>query len=294
MNMTFTDPTPSLPATSLHRQQQKRKENALRGQPKSKKELEASAEAARLAALSTSLDPRNRGARMMAKLGFKGGSLGKSSDARTEPIELAMKEDRGGIGMDSEKKKRVREAMEERVGREKRVKADEGEFRERQRREREERRCEGLVWGAMKVAEGLDGEGGKEDGEAGVNGGASTGTAKSRPNVLWRQLVRSRDERDRERRMRHEVHDSLSKLPRLADPEEDPDDKLAYGNEVEELEEVQEDPELDEFWALESAEKLQRIVEYLRTTYNYCFWCKFRYPDATMEGCPGVTEEEHD
>ena len=51
---------------------------------------------------------------------------------------------------------------------------------------------------------------------------------------------------------------------------------------------------LDDFNALEVDEKLQRVVDYLRNEYYYCFWCKFTYPDQAMEGCPGDTEEDHD
>jgi hypothetical protein len=39
---------------------------------------------------------------------------------------------------------------------------------------------------------------------------------------------------------------------------------------------------------------LEKLVVYLRETYHYCFWCKYRYTDESMEGCPGLTEEEHD
>jgi len=84
----------------------------------------------------------------------------------------------------------------------------------------------------------------------------------------------------------------LSRNAAYEDPEEDKQDRQAWGNEEEELEE--EDPELDEFNAMEPAERLRRLVEYLRDTYHYCFWCKYQYPDGTMDGCPGLTEEDHD
>jgi len=32
----------------------------------------------------------------------------------------------------------------------------------------------------------------------------------------------------------------------------------------------------------------------LREEFNYCFWCKCTYPGEDMEGCPGLTEEDHD
>lgn len=287
MNMSFADPEPSLPSTSLQRQQLKRKRAEIKGRPKSKAELQKEAELAREAALSkSSLDPKSKGAQMMAKMGFKGGALGKSKDARTEPIELTMKEGRGGIGMDNEKKRKIREVLEAMEGKEKRQKADEGDYRERVAREREERRHEGLMWGAMKVAEKFDTEEQTENGE----NKTSAATSPSKVNILWRNLAVQRVTRDRERMQRKGALESLSS--RYQDPEADADDKVAMGTEVEEVEE--EDPELDEFNALDPQERLSRIVDYLRKTYNYCFWCKYKYPDAEMEGCPGVTEEEHD
>ena len=110
--------------------------------------------------------------------------------------------------------------------------------------------------------------------------------------------MRKREEKERERRMRYDLHQSLSRLPTYEDQNEDQDYKLALGKEaiqhtlVEDLEE--EDPELDTFTSLEVAERLQRIVDYLRETHWYCFWCKYTYPDKDFEGCPGLTEEEHD
>jgi hypothetical protein len=98
--------------------------------------------------------------------------------------------------------------------------------------------------------------------------------------------------------MRYDLHQSLSRLPTYEDTEEDKDDRKALGKDVsrhalvEDLEE--EDPELEEFSALEPAERLEKLVLYLRQEFNYCFWCKYTYPDKEMEGCPGVTEEEHD
>lgn len=241
---------------------------------------------------------------MMAKLGFKpGNTLGASTNphARAEPLGVVVKEDRGGIGLDSEKKRKFREEME---GEAKRVKADEGEYRDRVAREREERRLEGLVGGATRVAERLDteaeamGETGAID-EAEVHDRDSKTDGlrkKTKPtkqiNVLWRGLVRQREEKERERRARYDLLQSLSRNAAYDDPEEDDQDRQAWGTEEEEVEE--EDPELAEFNALEPADRLSKLVAYLRTTHRYCFWCKFQYADAEMEGCPGITEEDHD
>lgn len=316
-NMTFADPEP-VKETSIQRRARLKREAEIRSRPRPKAEIEAEEAAAREAALATQIDKSNKGFKLMAKMGFKGGALGKEGfQGRTEPISLSMKDDRGGIGMDSEKKRKFREEMEKREIETKKAKVDEGDYRERMRLEREEKRMEGQIIGAMKVAERLS-DGNKEGTESGkaAQETATTTTpgevgepevadapippdsaaTKRRPlhsiNVLWRGLERHRLEKDRDRRMRYELQQSLSRLPTYDDPDEDQHYKHALGKEEEELEE--EDPELDEFNALEPAVRLGKLVDYLRQQHNYCFWCKFQYPDDKMEDCPGVTEDDHD
>ena len=233
----------------------------------------------------------------MSKLGFKPGSaLGAPSNknALKEPLGVAVKEDKGGVGMENERKRKFREKVEtvEKV-----QKVEEEGYRERVGREREERRLEGLVQAAMRVAEGLeDGEEVENGCADGENDGGKKKKSKQLPskqvNVLWRGLVRQRQEKERERRMRYDLHQSLSKNATYEDPEEDKLERQALGHEEEEVEE--EDPDLDEFNALEPAERLRRLVVFLREKYRYCFWCKFRYPDENMEGCPGLEEDDHD
>jgi hypothetical protein len=303
MSMIIAEPTTTKPETSIQRRARKQREAEAKARVPSKKEREAVENAARETALSTALPASNKGAKMMAKLGYKPGqALGKTGDARMEPVALDVKEDRGGIGLNTEKKRKVREEMEREV---KKIKADEGDYRERVAKEREEKRKEGQMWGAMKVCEKLDVE--KEEQEDEEQGRQTTGTKSKQSrkplksiNVLWRGLVRQRLEQDAEKRRRRELQESLGGLPtRDESDDEDADDRLAMGQQAlpdlvydEEVDE--EDPELDEFNELDSSEKLTRLVEYLRTTHQYCFWCKFKYPDPELDGCPGLTEEDHD
>ncbi|KAK5131416.1 hypothetical protein LTR08_000952 [Meristemomyces frigidus] len=302
--MSFDD-TLSKPGkeTSLQRTTRLKQEAAKRGRVLSKKELADKAKEARETALATQLDASNKGAKMMAKMGFKGGALGKSEDARTRPIEVLMKDDRGGIGMDSDKKRKIREAAAELEGHQKRRKVDEVEYRERTRFEREEKRASGQMWSAMRTLEGFEtgevdtGNGGKDckEPDAEQDGTKAQATAKQTPlhliNILWRPLVKQRLEKEQERRMRYDLDQSLTSRTDYEDPDADNDDKFALGTAVEELDE--EDDELSSFEALSPAERLESIIEELRGKYNYCFWCKYRYPDETLEGCPGLTEDEH-
>ncbi|TQS33038.1 hypothetical protein Golomagni_06632 [Golovinomyces magnicellulatus] len=316
MNMTFEDPTPAK-ETSLQRTQRLKKESIARGQIKSKAQIAEEEAYAREEALSKSMleDPKSqksKGLAMMAKMGFTGGGLGKKNEAgetsgRQEPIRVNVKENRGGIGLDSEKKRRLREEAEERGI--KAVKLDPDEYRDRVRREREEARLEKQFFAAQRMAERMDEEqdaktvpeqDNDEDDKAKENKNITD--AKSRPlksiNILYRGLVRHREEKERDKRMRHDLEQSLSRLPTYEDDHEDEDYKIALGKDkpvyvtAEDLDE--EDAELDEFNELEIATRLEKVLVYLREKHWYCFWCKMAYDDEKMDGCPGLTEEDHD
>lgn len=295
LSMTFEDKSSAASKeTSLQRTARLKREAAERAHVPSKAEVAANAKAAREAALATELDSSNKGAKLMAKMGFKGGALGRSENARTQPIELLMKDDRGGIGMDSEKKRKVRDAAEALQDGEKRQKVSMDEFRERNRAEREERRAEGLMVGAMKVLEGLETETDEHESSEVESGHhvdrLDNGGSKSlrQVNVLYRSLLKKRLERERERKMRYDLNNSLSTRD---DAESEDDTNDVVDKRIDELDD--DDPELEEFEALSFVERLEKIVLELRRKYNYCFWCKFRYPDEEMDGCPGTTEDEH-
>jgi Domain of unknown function (DUF4187)/G-patch domain len=313
LTMTFDDPeSKSRTETLTQKKKRQAREAQTKGKPISKAELAAQQKAKReLALANNEIDTTSKGFKMMAKLGYKPGTaLGAAREAGQggtgvddrllEPVGLEMKGDRGGVGADAEKKRKFREevAAQEEVGKKRKI--DESEFRERQQREREEKKIEGQVFGAMKVCERLD----EEDGVDGdiVHDGKLQVKRRNKPlrsvNVLWRGLVKNRAIQQRDRRMRYDLHQSLPRNQTYDDPDEDDDDRIAMGKKTQ-LEEVDidldlEDEELDEFDKLDVAEKLQKLVAYLRQIWHYCFWCKYRYPDAGMEGCPGATEEEHD
>ncbi|KAL2052217.1 hypothetical protein ABVK25_007376 [Lepraria finkii] len=284
MSMAIHEPTgPLEKETYTARRIRIQRESEARSRPKSKSELAAAADLARDSALLTALPSTSKGFQMMAKLGFKSGNaLGSSTNthARTEPLEVVVKEDRGGVGMENEKREKFREEAAAVEGMEKRQKAEVGDYRERVGREREEKGggaglggYEG-VWKGWR-RRGRGGEGAEWEGECAVEG-----------------LVREggREERERERRARYDLLQSLSKNASYA--EEDEQDRLALGREEEDMEE--EDEELDAFMALEGKERLRRLVGYLREKHFYCFWCKSKYEDESMDGCPGVEEDDHD
>ncbi|KAL8794278.1 MAG: hypothetical protein Q9195_003104 [Heterodermia aff. obscurata] len=294
MSMAITEPVQKTFETSAQRRLRKQREAEARSRPPPASETPPSK--------PEPLPPTSKGFKMLSALGYKAGSaLGAEGNpnALLQPIGVEVKEDKGGIGHESERKRKVREEWEKVEGVEKKMKADVGDYRVRVAKEREERRAEGMWWGAMKVLEGLE-EGrardenrNKEDIEgidpAGVN------DRKKRPiktvKLLFRPLIRDRVEKERERRMQYDLHQSLTRNPKYDDPEEDKQDKLAFGNEEEELEE--DDEELEEYLTLEPAERLERVVIELRAEWRYCFWCKYQYQDKQMTGCPGADEDSH-
>jgi hypothetical protein len=227
---------------------------------------------------------------MLAKLGYKPGTgLGKAKSGVPEPISVEIKEDRGGIGRDSDKKRKLQDAVESAS---KRVRETEDEYRERVRLEHIEKRFESQLFGAQKVTEKFDTEADVE--AAGEK--APVLRPLNKVNVLWRGIARDRFLREREKRMKHDMLQSGPRLGTFVDPDEDADDKMALGKsyaDIVEEEIEEEDLELEEFVAFPVTERLEKVIAYLRDKYHYCFWCKFRYPDETMDGCPGLTEEEH-
>ncbi|KAJ4345533.1 uncharacterized protein N0V89_011666 [Didymosphaeria variabile] len=265
---------------------------------KSKAEREAEAEAVREASLATALPETNKGFKMMAKFGFKqGDTLGKAENARKEPIQVNVKEDRSGIGLESEKKRKLREAWDEAARVAKRSKEEEGDYLEDRKQQQKEKKMERDLDSAQRTAERLFEKEAEE-----MAGPSSEEKPLKDINVLWRIRARRRVEKEHDRRQRRELENSLaSRLPTLAqDQEEDTDTKIAAGRDVapfytsleNDLED--EDPELAEFEALPVAERLQKLLVFLREQYKYCLYCGYQYPDANMEGCPGITEEDHD
>lgn len=234
---------------------------------------------------------------MMAKFGFKqGDTLGKAENARKEPIQVNIKEGRSGIGLESEKKRKLREAWDEAARTAKRSKEEEGDYLEDRKQQQKERKMERDLDSAQRTAERLSE---KEAEEA--NGPFLEEKSLKDIDVLWRIRARRRVEKEHDRRKKRELENSLaSRLPTLAQEDEDNDSKVAQGHDVtpfytsleNDLED--EDPELAEFEALPVAERLTKLLVFLREKYKYCLYCGYQYPDAAMEGCPGITEEDHD
>jgi hypothetical protein len=291
MTMVFEEPKKTV-ETSLQRAARKRREGEERSRQKTKAEREAEEREAREAALATALPTNSKGFKMMAKFGFKqGDALGKSENARKLPINVEIKEDRGGIGMDSEKKRKFRERMEEVERKAKRSKEEDLDYREFQRQQIKAKKLERDLNNTQRTAERLHDEA--------IGSKGTDDVPLKNINVIWRRLARTRLEKLRDKQEEQNLKNSaLARMPSYADEEEDDDYRIALGPDTkapyipDDLEE--EDPELEEFESLPIEARLDKVVTYLREQYHYCYWCGHRYSEASMEGCPGVTEEQHE
>ena len=301
MTMAIPEPDSSIKVESSHqRRERQRREAEDRSRPKSKAELAAEAERARESALATSIADQSKGAKMMARLGYKPGStLGAPGNvhARAEPIGLEVKEGKEGIGVLSERKRKFREKVERTAATEKRLKEDQGDYRERVVKEREEKRTEGQWWGAMKVLEGLEEDFGVQNNTTSKVKKNRNGTKRTADvTLLYRPLVYDRREMEKESRRRHDLLQSLSRNARYDDPEEDAHDRQALGKEVEsDGDEAEEDEELQGYLQLSAGERLAKLLGELRENWQYCFWCKYRYgsKEEMDSECPGETEDDH-
>ena len=148
----------------------------------------------------------------MAKMGFKqGGTLGKSDEARKEPIHVSMKEDRSGIGHESEMKRKFREEAEEAVKRVKLEDEKKENYLEELKRDHLEQKLASQLENAQRVAETMDEDEAKDatdklpaelkilqerhDSEPKEQG-------LSNINVLYRGLVQDRRKRELEKQNR--------------------------------------------------------------------------------------------
>lgn len=246
---------------------------------KSTKQLE---EERRVDGLSQAISSDNKGFAMLAKMGYKQGdaigkSSGNSSSAATdvkrgivEPIGIQIKSDRGGLGREaalkqlSEKRAEIR--RQRLLGANKDgQKISTEEYRRRQTQKAEEKQMESNLGKCQRACEKLD---------------STVGTI-CEPAMVWFWPQRKKVGEDTE--------------------------------ETSDKEESEDEAELEEYevilflisllssftnlvtFILQTAEKLEMLTNYLRTTYCFCHWCGTHYNDSTdmNENCPGPTKDDH-
>lgn len=122
-------------------------------------------------------------------------------------------------------------------------------------------------------------------------------------NYLWRELVINDRDAAQEALLRKMIMERLETIEEVTKGGSESDKQAAaqieQGSDNEEEEDGDNDnennAEYEAFVDMSPAEKLEKVTEYMRTTYNYCFWCGCRYESAgdLAENCPGNAEIYH-
>lgn len=215
--------------------------------------------------LKKSIEEGNKGMKMLMKMGFKQGQgLGNrksGSSGIAEPIQVDLKLGRSGIGMDSEIRKREREQEEEEIR--KRVHLDPEEFRNQMAQKAKDAQLTRYINAAVSICEKLDEENEIES------------------NILW----------------------TLKPPPPPSSPAAESEDIEQLGEKAKEQNEKEQEEtepkypqeDIDALKSLPLNDQLTNIIDYLRETYFYCFWCRAKYTDKADidENCPGTTEDDH-
>ncbi|KAM8704421.1 hypothetical protein ACLKA7_008945 [Drosophila subpalustris] len=204
--------------------------------------------------LSKPLAADNKGFQLLAKMGYKAGSgLGKNEDARTEPIGISIKNDRGGLGRDA--------AIAELTAK------------------RQELRRAHLLRKA-----GIE-----SSGEISTEAYRRRATQKAEERKLLYDLKRCQ-----------QTCESLDLGAEVVEPELDffwPPKPIEQNDEEEDskegTEEILEEEEKEEQYSV--GEQLELLMSYLRTSYQFCYWCGTHYENAEdmNSNCPGLTRDEH-
>ncbi|KAI9448275.1 hypothetical protein H4582DRAFT_2107627 [Lactarius indigo] len=169
--------------------------------------------------------------------------------------------------------------------------AEKESFRDRTRREFEQRRAEARLAPAQQTCASLDERAGKEFNVFWLN----PTNPESFPAGLMEALSETvapawRGDGPIEERLRAQIQadmlvplDDDGDLPKDADPKSGP-----WAPETIE--------EATQFLCLKPLERLSRVLQYLRAEYHYCFWCgtQYRSADEMADECPGPDEDMHD
>ncbi|CAO3563723.1 unnamed protein product [Mortierella alpina] len=311
---------------------------------------------AREKGLEKEIGEENKGMAMLLKMGFKkGGSLGAPKadteagssastigttsslshgsgareisrpDALRAPLAIQMKQGRGGLGMESAKRRREDEALQKQANEAHRL-FDEG-FRGQKISQFEQEKWKRQLTAARGLCMRMDAQKAATstslvDEEQNQLEDEDEDTASQRPrrigrsNSFWWILDSVPDEILGTRLMGPgaDVAQGPALGGRVFDHSDEEDGSLE-SNKQKPTKRTKVDPELvaedddgataepevykwgerPKFAQLEDSEKLERVVQYLRTEHAYCFWCSAQYDgqEDLEENCPGEREDDH-
>jgi len=164
-------------------------------------------------------------------------------------------------------------------------------YRDRTRREFEQRRAEARLASTQQTCAILDERAGKEFNVFWLNPTNPESFPPGLMDALSEVVTPAwRGDGSMEERLRTQMQadmlvplDDDGNIPRNVDPK-----SATWAPETIE--------EAAQFLILNPVERLSRVLQYLRAEYHYCFWCgtEYRSADEMAEECPGPDEDMHD
>lgn len=239
--------------------------------------------------LNKAIGEGNKGFSLLQKMGYKPGmALGKTGTGRAEPVPINLRSGRGGLGEDTERKRKQEEMAAWRASmREKRMRK-EAEYQKDYRLQKSKmmagREAESDLYKSQRVCEQLD---------------EAENLAEPEETFFWTPTKMKLLMKEAEK------HNTLSSSSsEEADPDEDPPVGFHFPDELNKEsyshilnpESNKCDNEEDEDELPPTNEQLERLTAYLRSRYFYCVWCGTKYDDAEdlSCNCPGDTSKAHD
>ncbi|KAE9410269.1 RNA-binding domain-containing protein [Gymnopus androsaceus JB14] len=217
---------------------------------------------------------------------------------RTEPLPISEWTGKEGIG--TSRKRGLSPTAAERIAKMAKMAEDstKEDFRDRARREYEERRAEGRLGPAQGTCATLDEKSGILFNVLWLN----LGNPNTFPHGLTETLALHTTLDIHSNHQEQHLDDSNLKTRLQKQMKSDAlrpiSDELDSEPIVDDIPEFSQDTlqEAEQFLRLQSQDRLKLVVSYLRDRYSYCFWCGTQYDDQEdMESnCPGPDEESHD
>ncbi|XP_060081576.1 G patch domain-containing protein 11-like [Ylistrum balloti] len=263
-----------------YQREEKQKQAKLKNTVKPKKVIENEK---REEGLKAAIGSENKGFALLAKMGYKPGmALGKRGEGRSEPVPIELKDGRGGLGRDTQVKRKQAEAVAFRAmishKRQKMELRQKQHFMSHMSNRFSEQQAERDLYKSQKVCEQLDSQMDIKEPEVYYYWPASH--LKHLKKKAQQHVC---EEEDYDDDFNDDRNDGIPKKPL----------RSLHDYEEEEDEEEEEEEVID---TVPITEKLQILTKYLRTKHVYCVWCGTRYNDAEdlESSCPGSTSEAHD
>ncbi|GFG35070.1 hypothetical protein Cfor_05079 [Coptotermes formosanus] len=210
--------------------------------------------------LNEAIDDSNKGFALLQKMGYKPGmAIGKSGIGCVEPVPIALKSDRSGLGREAALKEIAAEKVAI-MARQRARATNTQDYRARLTRKAVERTIEGDLRKSQRICEQLD---------------TSKGFDEPAETWFWPpKNTQAADDTEDEPENQHTVY-----------KDKDEDNDKNEGTISEEAEEIE----------FELPEKLEILTMYLRRTHLYCIWCGIQFDDDKdlQDACPGPSRDDH-